>query len=1021
MGSEKVTLPNMGMDLPINGMTTSPYTLTYLISSLQKVDAHDHSSGKGARLSQASIQISSDWAMSGFGFTGVKFVGFSNPTGLTDAPNASSYFKNGDFYLKLGDGTEIRITKNGSLNTALVGGFTGDYASAEAFCVYDEVSNTYAFNAGVDTPDTLSTVVVGRLSIRSVAEDANLYGVGLTTSGNMTASYDVELPDELPAQESVWLLSTAGGLSYAATATFVRTTGNQTLDGIKSFTSFPVTPSSAPTLDYQVANKKFVEDEIVGFDAPDDGTEYVRKDNTWVPNSGGSFPEAPVDGKQYARKNAAWDQVSIPVQEAPVDGKQYAREDGEWSEVVNAVTEAPEDGLTYGRKDASWVESVSDVIDGETYLRKNGGWVKYRTYNARPNVLDQNYIPLGNTGSPAASSVSDAIVSEDGNLLIWYTTSSNYANISTDGGRSAYLLRSNVTPTSLATASIVGRNGLRILDTTASERTSNLYRSKRAWTTGIVVYREGYIWKKDGSLIIGLKDTRNGVMRSIDGGITWSESSTSLSFIASLSFSTDEKFIYTLNSSTLYRSSDNGATFSSIGALETGRAYALTKSALYSSLNSNGSGIRFFSNLSHTSNQSNRERSLFFSENFSAEKSSNLQPAGDSCLIFSYTANTFSAPAIVEINTLQIRRILKTETAVYAKSVSQKGKVACLGNSGNGSLHISRFPAVDPHDAGGIVVRIDSTYNDFYCTSLQHSAICASRDGQYIFSALGGYVRVSSNAGSTFTTVTATSDAQYCYASLASSHNGQYVLLSGGNRVGGNNTSKTLYISSNYGVSFSSVSGTNGNWSGICASSTGQYMAGCRLGGNIFTSSNYGVSWISRASSANWHGICCSADGQVLFAIDHLNGYVWKSVDYGENWTQITASGQRDWVSIKCSDDGLKVIALAAASFVRTSIDGGTSWSDTGEWGAGHGVHVSPDGGIFAMEEGEDAPWGSFNSKDAGGLVELHHGVKEIGKPFANNGNQIKAFSISQNKWFCVYIEPGYSDCEMQIYSVDLS
>jgi hypothetical protein len=333
MGSEKVTLPNMGMDLPINGMTTSPYTLTYLISSLQKVDAHDHSSGKGARLSQASIQISSDWAMSGFGFTGVKFVGFSNPAVLTDAPNASSYFKNGDFYLKLGDGTEIQITKNGSLNTALVGGFTGDYASAEAFCVYDEVSNTYAFNAGVDTPDTLSTVVVGRLSIRSVAEDANLYGVGLTTSGNMTASYDVEFPDELPAQESVWLLSTAGGLSYAATTTFVRTTGNQTLDGIKSFTSFPVTPSSAPTLDYQVANKKFVEDEIVGFDAPDDGTEYVRKDNTWVPNSGGSFPEAPVDGNQYARKNAAWDQVSIPVQEAPIDGKQYAREDGAWAEI----------------------------------------------------------------------------------------------------------------------------------------------------------------------------------------------------------------------------------------------------------------------------------------------------------------------------------------------------------------------------------------------------------------------------------------------------------------------------------------------------------------------------------------------------------------------------------------------------------------------------------------------------------------------------------------------------------------
>jgi len=37
-------------------------------------------------------------------------------------------------------------------------------------------------------------------------------------------------------------------------------TGNQSIDGIKTFTSFPITPSSAPTTDYQVANKKYVDD-----------------------------------------------------------------------------------------------------------------------------------------------------------------------------------------------------------------------------------------------------------------------------------------------------------------------------------------------------------------------------------------------------------------------------------------------------------------------------------------------------------------------------------------------------------------------------------------------------------------------------------------------------------------------------------------------------------------------------------------------------------------------------------------
>jgi len=41
---------------------------------------------------------------------------------------------------------------------------------------------------------------------------------------------------------------------------FVRDTGNETIAGIKTFSSFPVTPSSAPGSNYQVANKKYVDD-----------------------------------------------------------------------------------------------------------------------------------------------------------------------------------------------------------------------------------------------------------------------------------------------------------------------------------------------------------------------------------------------------------------------------------------------------------------------------------------------------------------------------------------------------------------------------------------------------------------------------------------------------------------------------------------------------------------------------------------------------------------------------------------
>ena len=40
----------------------------------------------------------------------------------------------------------------------------------------------------------------------------------------------------------------------------VNKSGNQTIAGIKTFSSFPITPSSAPSSDYQVANKKYVDD-----------------------------------------------------------------------------------------------------------------------------------------------------------------------------------------------------------------------------------------------------------------------------------------------------------------------------------------------------------------------------------------------------------------------------------------------------------------------------------------------------------------------------------------------------------------------------------------------------------------------------------------------------------------------------------------------------------------------------------------------------------------------------------------
>ncbi len=65
------------------------------------------------------------------------------------------------------------------------------------------------------------------------------------------------------------------------TTLYVALTGNQSVAGIKTFSSFPVTPSSAPTTDYQVANKKYVDDNapimynVKSYGALGDGVDYA--------------------------------------------------------------------------------------------------------------------------------------------------------------------------------------------------------------------------------------------------------------------------------------------------------------------------------------------------------------------------------------------------------------------------------------------------------------------------------------------------------------------------------------------------------------------------------------------------------------------------------------------------------------------------------------------------------------------------------------------------------------------------
>ena len=61
----------------------------------------------------------------------------------------------------------------------------------------------------------------------------------------------------------------------------VHNTGNENIAGVKTFASFPITPSSAPTTNYQTANKKYADDRV----ATKIPTSYLDTDGTLAANS----------------------------------------------------------------------------------------------------------------------------------------------------------------------------------------------------------------------------------------------------------------------------------------------------------------------------------------------------------------------------------------------------------------------------------------------------------------------------------------------------------------------------------------------------------------------------------------------------------------------------------------------------------------------------------------------------------------------------------------------------------------
>lgn len=90
----------------------------------------------------------------------------------------------------------------------------------------------------------------------------------------------------------------------------------------------------------------------------------------------------------------------------------------------------------------------------------------------------------------------------------------------------------------------------------------------------------------------------------------------------------------------------------------------------------------------------------------------------------------------------------------------------------------------------------------------------------------------------------------------------------------------------------------------------------------------------------------------IMYASVAGGGYIYKSTDSGETWTELTSAGARNWQSTSCDSTGTNVVASVPSVGLYKSTDGGASWSlltNSGTFSGFDQTFISDDGNVIAV------------------------------------------------------------------------
>ena len=213
------TLPNISIILPSLGGDTGIWD-DELNAALTLLDAHDHSSGKGVAVPTSGMNINADLTFAGFGATNLGKAAFSAVTALA-AGSKTLFVSSADneLYWRTNAGTNVKLTNGASINTSLVGGIVGDYASVGAAVAYDDANDRYTFK---QQSGTWARLASGPVRIFEFNTTETVY-VELAVAAALASSYTATFPAALPVGDSFMQISSAGAITFSPTVAFAST------------------------------------------------------------------------------------------------------------------------------------------------------------------------------------------------------------------------------------------------------------------------------------------------------------------------------------------------------------------------------------------------------------------------------------------------------------------------------------------------------------------------------------------------------------------------------------------------------------------------------------------------------------------------------------------------------------------------------------------------------------------------------------------------------------------------------